>query len=212
MERFETGSKFLFFFVPFVLFVVNPAVVIFFNEIQGKRSGMKKGLLMVFTGNGKGKTTSALGLALRSAGHGKKVCFIQFIKGSWKYGELIAMEKHREHIDFHVTGKGFTWKSKDLEKDKAAAREAWALAKVAILSEDYSLVVLDELTYLLNYGIIDPEEALTVLSERPADLHVAVTGRDAPEELTKAADLVSEITAVKHPYKAGIKAQRGIEF
>lgn len=173
---------------------------------------MQKGLLLVFTGNGKGKTTSALGLALRSAGHGKKVCFIQFIKGSWKYGELAAMEKHREHIDFHVTGKGFTWKSKDLEKDKAAAREAWNLALQAISSGQYALVVLDEFTYLLKYGIIDLKEAMAMLSERPGDLHVAVTGRDAPEELTAAADLVSEIKAVKHPYEAGIKAQKGIEF
>lgn len=167
---------------------------------------------MIFTGNGKGKTTSALGLALRSAGHGKKVCFIQFIKGSWKYGELTAMEKHREHIDFHVMGKGFTWKSDDLEKDKAAAREAWLFAREAISSGEYSLVVMDEFTYLLNYGMIDPDEALSVLSKRPSDLHVAVTGRDASEALIKTADLVSEINAVKHPYQAGIKAQRGIEF
>ncbi len=173
---------------------------------------MKKGLLMVFTGNGKGKTTSALGLALRSAGHGKKVCFIQFIKGSWKYGELTAMEKHREQIEFHVMGKGFTWKSKDLEKDKAAAREAWVFAQEAISSGKYSLVVLDEFTYLLNYDMISRDEALAVLSKRPDDLHVAITGRDASTELKKAADLVSEIKAVKHPYKAGIKAQKGIEF
>jgi cob(I)alamin adenosyltransferase len=173
---------------------------------------MKKGLLMVFTGDGKGKTTSALGLALRSAGHGKKVCFIQFIKGSWKYGELAAMEKHRELIDFHVMGKGFTWKSENIEEDKAAAREAWEFARGAISSGEYALVVLDEFTYLLNYGMIDPEEAMATLSQKPTDLHVAVTGRYAPEELTEKADMVSEIRAVKHPYTEGVKAQKGIEF
>lgn len=167
---------------------------------------------MVFTGNGKGKTTSALGLALRSAGHGKKVCFIQFIKGSWKYGELSAMEKHRKFIDFHVMGRGFTWKSEDLEEDKAVAREAWDLARQAMASGRYSLVVLDEFTYLLNYRMIEPENALKTLTAKPAELHVAVTGRDAPERLMEAADLVSEVRAVKHPYEAGIKAQKGIEF
>lgn len=173
---------------------------------------MKKGLLMVFTGDGKGKTTAALGLALRSAGHGLKVCFIQFIKGSWKYGELEAVNRYRDLIDFHVMGRGFTWKSKDMGKDKEAARQAWRFAREAMASGRYHLVVLDELTYLLKYRMIEIEAVLATLVNKPADLHVAVTGRGAPEEILAAADLVTEMQAVKHPMKAGIKAQKGIEF
>lgn len=173
---------------------------------------MKKGLLMVFTGDGKGKTTAALGLALRSAGHGLKVCFIQFIKGSWKYGELEAVNRYRDLIDFHVMGRGFTWKSKDMGKDKEAARQAWRFAQEAMASGRYHLVVLDELTYLLKYRMIEIEAVLATLVNKPAGLHVAVTGRGAPEEILAAADLVTEMQAVKHPMKAGIKAQKGIEF
>ncbi len=173
---------------------------------------MKKGLLMVFTGDGKGKTTAALGLALRSAGHGLKVCFIQFIKGSWKYGELEAVKKHRDVIDFHVMGKGFTWKSEDIEKDREAARHAWRLAQEAIVSNRYHLVVLDEFTYLLMYRMIDLQPVLATLANKPEHLHVAITGRGAPEELSAAADLVTEMRPIKHPFKAGIKAQKGIEF
>jgi len=173
---------------------------------------MQKGLLMVFTGDGKGKTTSALGLALRSAGHGLRVCFIQFIKGSWRYGEMAAIERFAEEIDFHVTGRGFTWKSDDIEKDKEAAREAWALAREAMASGRYHLVVLDEFTYLLHYGMLDTLPVLEALANRPADLHVAITGRGAPAELIDAVDLVTEMRAVKHPYDNGIKAQKGIEY
>ncbi|MFO7839755.1 MAG: cob(I)yrinic acid a,c-diamide adenosyltransferase [Desulfosalsimonadaceae bacterium] len=173
---------------------------------------MRKGLLMVFTGDGKGKTTSAIGLSMRSAGNGLKVCFIQFIKGAWKYGEMDAVDRFDGLIDFHVMGRGFTWKSDDLEKDKAAAREAWAFAQNAINSDNYYLVVLDEFTYLLNYGVVDMDSVLSTLADKPSGMNVAVTGRDAPKPLTAAADLVSEIRALKHPYQAGIKAQKGIEF
>lgn len=173
---------------------------------------MKKGLLMVNTGNGKGKTTAALGLAMRTAGHGLKVCFIQFIKGSWKYGELAAVERFGELIDFHVMGKGFTWKSKDLDKDKAVARQGWELARKAMASHRYHLVVLDEFTYLLAYQMIDMQTVLDVLNERPKDLHVLVTGRNAPQELVDLADLVTRMQVVKHPLNTGIKAQKGIEF
>ena len=173
---------------------------------------MKKGLLMVFTGNGKGKTTSALGLAMRSAGNGFKVCFIQFIKGNWKYGELEAVKRFDDLIDFHVMGKGFTWQSEDIEKDKAAARDAWVFAKEVMASDRYRLVVLDEFTYLLSYGMIDRQEAVETLKSKPADLHVAVTGRNASEELMDIADLVTEMREIKHPFDVGIKAQKGIEF
>jgi cob(I)alamin adenosyltransferase len=173
---------------------------------------VKKGLLMVNTGDGKGKTTAALGLAIRTAGHGLKVCFIQFIKGSWKYGELAAVERFGELIDFHVMGKGFTWKSKDLEKDKAVARQGWELAREAMASQLYHLVVLDEFTYLLAYQMIGLQTVLDGLNERPNDLHVLVTGRDAPQALLDLADMVTQMQVVKHPLKSGIKAQKGIEF
>jgi cob(I)alamin adenosyltransferase len=173
---------------------------------------MKKGLLIVNTGDGKGKTTAALGMAMRAAGHGLKVCFIQFIKGSWKYGELDAVKKFSDTIDFHVMGKGFTWKSDDLEKDRAAARDAWGLAQAAMTGDKYQLVVLDEFTYLLMYTVVDLQPVMETLAARPKDLHVVVTGRAAPPALIEAADLVTEMQPVKHPLQAGVTAQKGIEF
>lgn len=167
---------------------------------------------MAFTGDGKGKTTAALGMALRTAGHGLKVCFIQFIKGSLRSGELKAIRHFKGLIDFHVMGNGFTWKSNDLKKDRVEARQAWQFAQKVIESKRYHLVVLDEFTYLLNYRIIDLQACLEILALKPANLHVAITGRGAPEELLSAADMVTEMRGVKHPYQAGIKAQRGIEF
>ncbi|CAK8723781.1 Corrinoid adenosyltransferase [Candidatus Electrothrix laxa] len=172
----------------------------------------KKGLILIFTGHGKGKTTAALGMTMRAAGHGMKTCFIQFIKGSWKYGEMEALARFKEEVDFYVTGRGFTWKSDDLEKDKEAAREAWEKAKEAIRSGEYHTVVLDEFTYLLSYGMIDKEEALEVFRRKPRDLHICITGRDVVEELIEIADLVTEMQPVKHPYQQGIKAQKGVEF
>lgn len=173
---------------------------------------MQKGLLIVNTGDGKGKTTAALGLAMRAAGHGKKVCFIQFIKGSWVYGELKAVEKFADTIDFHVMGRGFTWKSDNLAKDRALAQQAWDFAQSAIAGGQYQMVVLDEFTYLLIYRMVELEPVIKALTARPADLHVVVTGRGAPPELIAAADLVTEMRPVKHPLKAGVKAQKGIEF
>jgi cob(I)alamin adenosyltransferase len=173
---------------------------------------MKKGLLIVNTGNGKGKTTAALGTALRSAGHGLRVCFIQFIKGGWKYGELDAVKCFPDTIDFHVMGKGFTWQSDNLEEDKALARKGWELALEAIASKKYHLVVLDEFTYLLKYGMIDLSSAVATINNRPSNLHLIITGRDAPKNLVEAADMVTEMREVKHPFKKGIKAQKGIEF
>jgi len=172
----------------------------------------KKGLILIFTGHGKGKTTAALGMSVRAAGHGLKTCFIQFIKGSWKYGEMDALARFQEEIDFHIMGRGFTWKSEDLEKDTAAARKAWEKAKEVIQSGDYHTVVLDEFTYLLRYGMIDVEEVVDVLQRKPADLHICITGRDAVEELIELADLVTEMQPIKHSYQQGIKAQKGIEF
>jgi cob(I)alamin adenosyltransferase len=173
---------------------------------------MKKGLLIVHTGNGKGKTTAALGLAMRALGHGLKVCIIQFIKGSWEYGELFSAKRFEDLLEFRVMGNGFTWKSKDLERDKTVAREAWSYTKQQMESGKYSLVILDELTYLMTFGFIHQAEVVEVLSTRRDDLHVVVTGRDAPQVLIDAADLVTEMFEMKHPFKNGIKAQKGIEF
>ena len=172
----------------------------------------KKGLIIIYTGNGKGKTTAALGQALRAAGHGMQVCIIQFIKGAWRCGELEAFKRFDDLIDFHVTGKGFTWKSENLEEDKKIARQGWQLAQAAIGSGQYQLVILDELTYLAKYGMIDTQELVDVLTGKPESLHVVVTGRSAPQGLLDIADLVTEMKAVRHHYESGTKAQKGIEF
>lgn len=173
---------------------------------------MKKGLLIVFTGNGKGKTTAALGMALRTLGHNYPVCIIQFIKGTWKYGELISLKRFDDLLDIHVMGKGFTWKSIDIEQDKRTAREGWEMAKTVIADNKHYLVILDELTYLMTYKMIDEAEVIEFLKNKPVDLHVVVTGRDASEKLIDIADLVTEMRVIKHPLKDGVRAQKGIEF
>ncbi|MBU0663210.1 MAG: cob(I)yrinic acid a,c-diamide adenosyltransferase [Proteobacteria bacterium] len=179
---------------------------------QHKGNDSTKGLIAVFTGNGKGKTTAALGLAFRALGHNHRVSVIQFIKGSWKYGELDAARIFKPLLDFHVMGRGFTWKSDDLEKDKAAAREAWEFAVHTIRENRHELVILDELTYLSHYKIIEEEEILAVLRDKPPAMHIAITGRYASEALINLADLVTEMREIKHPYQKGVKAQRGMEF
>ncbi len=171
-----------------------------------------KGLIAVFTGNGKGKTTSSLGLALRALGHGQRVCIIQFIKGSWKYGELESAKQFSTLLDFHVMGRGFTWKSDDIEKDKQLAREAWDYAKSVIEENRYAMVILDELTYLPHYKMLDEQEILSVLEKKPKEQHVVITGRYASDALIELADLVTEMKDIKHPYKNGVKAQKGFEF
>ena len=171
-----------------------------------------KGLLAVFTGNGKGKTTASLGLAFRALGHEQKVCIIQFIKGSWKYGELETAKQFSSLLDFHVMGRGFTWKSDDLERDKAVALEAWEFAKKTIIENKHSLVILDELTYLPHYKMIEEKDILSVLRSKPKGMHVVITGRYASEDLIELADLVTEMVEIKHPFKSGVKAQKGFEF
>jgi len=170
------------------------------------------GLIGVFTGNGKGKTTSALGLAFRALGHGMPVAIIQFIKGSWKYGELSAARRFDDLLDFHVMGKGFTWKSKDLAEDIKAAQEAWAFARETIQAGNHKMVILDELTYLISYGMVAEEDILTVLRDKPAEMHIIITGRNASAGLIDLADLATEMAELKHPYQQGVKAQQGIEF
>ncbi len=173
---------------------------------------MTKGLLAIFTGNGKGKTTSALGLAFRALGHGHKVCVIQFIKGGWLTGEQLFVKSLTDHIDFHVMGKGFTWKSDNIAEDTALARKAWDFAVQTIEQNQHQLVILDELTYLIRYNMVSEEEVLQALSRRPSQMHVVVTGRHATEGLVAVADLVTEMTEIKHPYAAGVAAQKGFDF
>jgi cob(I)alamin adenosyltransferase len=172
----------------------------------------KKGLLMVHTGNGKGKTTAALGLAFRAMGHNLPVCVIQFIKGNGNYGELRSAERFKDLIEFHVVGKGFTWESEDIDKDRKAAVDGWNLAKSIIAEGRHYLVILDEFTYAVNYGMVNEEDALKTFGGRPDELNIVVTGRDAPERLVEMADLVTEMREVRHPFASGIKARRGIEW
>lgn len=168
------------------------------------------GLLMVFTGNGKGKTTAALGMALRAAGHGLPVCVIQFIKGR-RTGELEAIG-HLPGVEIYVMGRGLTRRSDNIEEDRRLALEGWEFAKERIESGKYALVILDELTYLLRYGLLELAPCLEALARRGPERHVLVTGRYAPEGLIAAADLVTEMRAVKHPLERGVRAQAGIEF
>ncbi|WP_265588553.1 cob(I)yrinic acid a,c-diamide adenosyltransferase [Desulfotalea psychrophila] len=172
---------------------------------------MAVGIFAVFTGNGKGKTTAALGHVARALGHGKKVCVIQFIKGGWQTGEE-QFYTSCPGVDFHVRGRGFTWKSEDLDKDIEVARKAWSFAQEIIKANQYDLLVLDELTYLAHYSMISEEEILRSIGERPPSLHIIVTGRYAGEKMIEQADLVTEMKEVKHPYKQGVKAQAGFDF
>jgi cob(I)alamin adenosyltransferase len=166
----------------------------------------------VFTGNGKGKTTAALGQALRAAGHGERVCFIQFVKGKWRTGEREALAGFRDRIELHVKGCGFIFNSEDAERCRAAARDAWSFARDAVMSGRFDLVVLDELTYLVHYAILSEDEVLGLLRDRPPTVHLVITGRHAPERLMEAADLVTDMREVKHHLREGRKAQRGIEY
>jgi cob(I)alamin adenosyltransferase len=174
-----------------------------------KRSAV--GLVIVNTGEGKGKTTSAIGQAIRAAGNGLKVCFIQFIKGKWLTGEAELL-KGLDLIEFHLMGTGFTWLSEDKTEIIAKGKEAWGLAEQKVLSGIYDMVVLDELTYLISYEIITEEALLRLIQKRPAGVHLVITGRGASSGLIEAADLVTEMKQIKHPYREGIKAQRGIEY
>lgn len=173
-----------------------------------------RGLLIVHTGNGKGKTTCALGLMMRAAGQGLRCCMVQFMKSrNDRYGEHVSAEKLG--IEVHTMGDGFTWDTKNPEQDRATARNTWALCVEKLRSDKYDLVVFDELVYVLSYGMLPLTEVLEEIHaahERQPALHIVVTGRDAPKELIEAADLVTEMTEVKHPFQAGIRAQKGIEF
>ena len=171
----------------------------------------ERGLLLVYTGHGKGKTTAALGLIFRALGYGHKVAVVQFIKGKRQTGERLYAEKLG--LEFFVMGKGFTWESDDISRDKEAARRAWAKSQELIATGDYRIVILDEITYAINYGFLDLEEVPETFASRPAGLHVVVTGRNAAEGLVEAADLVTEMSVVKHPFKdQGVRAQLGLDY
>ena len=170
-----------------------------------------KGLIIVNTGDGKGKTTAALGTALRAAGHGMKVLIIQFMKGAWKYGELESL-KLIPQIEILPMGGDFTWKKEDLEEDRRMARDAWEKDKEALMQGDYQMVILDELNYVLGYELLPTDEVAEFIKQKPAGLHLIITGRRAKPEIVEIADLVTEMREIKHPFAAGIKAQKGVEF
>jgi cob(I)alamin adenosyltransferase len=170
-----------------------------------------KGLVIVNTGNGKGKTTAALGVLLRAWGRGLDVCMLQFIKAKTaNWGEIRASKKME--VEIIPLGDGFTWTSHDIEKDRAMAQECWRQCRERIMSNEYDIVIMDEMTYCFKFGWLEIDEVLAVLRERPPDQHIIITGRDAPPELVEFADLVTEMREIKHPYQLGIKAQPGIEF
>ncbi len=172
----------------------------------------EKGLLIVNTGPGKGKSTAAFGLVLRALGHGWRVGVVQFIKGAWSTGERTALERFSDLVSWHTMGEGFTWETQDRARDVAAATRAWEKAKELMADPGISLVVLDEMNIALRYDYIPLDEVVAVLRARRPDLHVVVTGRNAKPELVEIADLVTEMGAVKHHFAAGVKAQAGIEF
>lgn len=172
----------------------------------------ERGLLIVHTGKGKGKTTAAVGLALRCIGHGFKVGIVQFVKGAWATGERDILARFPDLCVMKAMGEGFTWDTQDRQRDIAAARQAWETAKAMIADPSFRMVILDELNIVLRYGYLDLDEVLPELTARRPDLHVVVTGRNAKDELIEAADLVTEMTMVKHPFRSGVKAQAGVEF
>ena len=179
------------------------------QSVTGPR--IDKGLVIVNTGKGKGKTTAAMGVLVRAWGRGMKVIMLQFIKHSTaNFGEQRAAQKMG--IEMRAMGDGFTWRSKDLDQSADLARAHWEDCKTIIASGEYDVIVLDEFTYPMHYGWVDTEEVIEVLKARPDMLHVIITGRNAPEALVEYADLVTEMNVVKHPYQVGIKAQPGIEF
>lgn len=172
----------------------------------------RRGLVMINTGDGKGKTTAALGLAFRAVGHGFKVFVVQFIKGGWAYGELETAKRLGPLIEIHPMGEGFTWDTKNPVRDMEKARAAWEAGKQAALSGQWDIVIFDEINYVIKYDYLPADEVAMFLKEKPPELHVILTGRDAHPTLIELADTVTEMRAVKHVFDQGIKAQKGIEF
>jgi cob(I)alamin adenosyltransferase len=178
---------------------------------------IEKGLLMVHTGKGKGKSTAAFGLVMRAIGNGFRIGIVQFVKGAWQTGERPVLEMFPDQVEIKAMGEGFTWNTQDRARDIAAAQAAWAEARRMIEAArkdppDFDLLVFDELNIVLRYDYLDLSEVVEVLKNRPPNLHIVVTGRNAKPDLIEAADLVTEMTEIKHPFQAGVKAQKGIEF
>ncbi len=186
------------------------------KEVQEQRLAEKnreKGLIIVHTGNGKGKTTAALGMVMRSLGHGYKVAIVQFIKGAWEPAEKAVLARWQEQLEFHAMGEGFTWDTQDRERDIELANAAWSKALEYILDPEYRLVLLDEVNIALKLGYLDVDTVIEGLEQKPDDSHVILTGRGAPDKLVAIADLVTEMSLIKHPFREqGVKAQPGIEF
>ncbi|MBL6951853.1 MAG: cob(I)yrinic acid a,c-diamide adenosyltransferase [Alphaproteobacteria bacterium] len=178
---------------------------------------IEKGLLIVHTGKGKGKSTAAFGLVVRAMGNGMRVGVIQFVKGKWETGERSILENFPDQIEIHAMGEGFSWDTQDKARDIAAARKAWEKSKQMIeasrgANPEFDMILLDELNIVLRYDNLPLAEIVETLANKPKDLHVIVTGRNAKDELIEIADLVTEMTQMKHPFRAGVKAQKGIEF
>jgi cob(I)alamin adenosyltransferase len=173
---------------------------------------IEKGLLIVHTGRGKGKSTAAFGLALRTLGHQRRVGVVQFIKGAWQSGERAALARFDDLIEWHTLGEGFTWETQDRARDIAACAQAWAVSTRLLAREDIALVILDELNIALRYDYLALDQVLAAIAARPPMQHVVITGRNAKPELCAAADLVTEMTLTKHHFTAGVRAQQGIEF
>ncbi|PLP60511.1 cob(I)yrinic acid a,c-diamide adenosyltransferase [Mesorhizobium loti] len=182
------------------------------QDAEVAQKTIEKGLLIVNTGPGKGKTTAAFGLALRMLGYGRRVGVVQFIKGKWHTGEKEAFKTFGDQLVWYSMGEGFTWETQDLKRDIEAAQAAWVKVEELMADPSISLLVLDELNIALRYDYLDLDRVVAALKSRREDLHVVVTGRNAKPALTEAADLVTEMGATKHHFSAGVKAQQGIEF
>ncbi|MCE5253841.1 MAG: cob(I)yrinic acid a,c-diamide adenosyltransferase [Actinomycetia bacterium] len=184
------------------------------QDAAPSRTARNKGYIVVLTGNGKGKTTSALGMAVRAIGQGLRVIMLQFLKGSWKYGELETAKRLAPDLTIRPLGEGFVHVNPDNPdpKDVRCAQRAWELCKEALLSGDYGMVILDEINVAISYGLLPVDEVIGALEQRPYEVHVVLTGRDAHPKILELADLVTEMTEVKHPYTVGVTARRGIEY
>jgi cob(I)alamin adenosyltransferase len=173
---------------------------------------IEKGLAIVHTGKGKGKSTAAFGMVFRAIGNGMRVGVVQFVKGKWETGERKVLEAFPDQVEFATMGEGFTWETQDRSRDIAAARAAWEKAKAMIADPALDMVLLDEINIVLRYDYLPVEEIVETLNSRPEMKHVILTGRNARDELIEVADLVTEMEMIKHPFRSGVKAQRGIEF
>ncbi len=173
---------------------------------------IEKGLLIVHTGKGKGKSTAGFGMVFRALGNGMRVGVVQFVKGKWSTGERVVLEKFGDQVTLATMGEGFTWETQDRRRDITAARAAWDRAKEMIADENLDLVLCDELNIVLRYDYLDVAQVLAALEKRPQMKHVIITGRNAKDELIEAADLVTDMTMIKHPFRSGVKAQVGIEY